>query len=55
MGELPRLADLYKISREEQDAYALESQRRAGVAIGEGRFRGDRSVTVPGEKVNRGR
>ncbi|MCL5778021.1 acetyl-CoA C-acyltransferase family protein [Limibaculum sp. FT325] len=30
----------HQISRAEQDAFALESQRRAGVAIGEGRFKG---------------
>jgi acetyl-CoA C-acetyltransferase len=33
------LADRYEISREEQDAYAVETQRRAGVAYDEGRFR----------------
>ncbi len=39
MGETAeRLADLYKISRFEQDEYALESQRRAGAAAREGRF-----------------
>ena len=32
------LADKYDISREEQDAFAAESQRRAAVAIAEGRF-----------------
>ena len=32
------LADKYDISREEQDAFAVESQRRAAVAIAEGRF-----------------
>ena len=32
------LAREYSISREEQDAYALRSQRRAAVAIEEGRF-----------------
>ncbi|MDT8344647.1 MAG: beta-ketoacyl synthase N-terminal-like domain-containing protein, partial [Thermohalobaculum sp.] len=30
----------HQISRAEQDAFALESQRRAGVAISEGRFKG---------------
>ncbi len=40
MGETAeKLADLHKISRDEQDAFALESQRRAGVAIREGRFK----------------
>jgi len=33
------LAVKWNISREEQDAFALESQRRAGVAIAEGRFK----------------
>ena len=34
MGETAeKLADLYSISREEQDAFALESQRKAGEAI----------------------
>lgn len=32
------LAEQYGISREEQDRFALESQRRAGQAIEEGRF-----------------
>ncbi len=32
------LATKWNISREEQDAFALESQRRAGLAIAEGRF-----------------
>ena len=39
MGETAeKLADLYSISREEQDAFALESQRKAGAAIAAGRF-----------------
>jgi acetyl-CoA C-acetyltransferase len=33
------LAVKHGISREEQDAFAVESQRRAGVAIAEGRFK----------------
>ena len=33
------LAVKWGISREEQDAFAVESQRRAGVAIAEGRFK----------------
>jgi 3-oxoadipyl-CoA thiolase len=33
-----RVADRYGVSREEQDRFALESQRRAGAAIREGRF-----------------
>jgi acetyl-CoA C-acetyltransferase len=32
------LAERYAISREEQDRYAVESQRKAGVAYGENRF-----------------
>ena len=52
MGETAeKLADLYTIGRDEQDAYALESQRRAGVAIREGRFRDEIvPVTVAGRK-----
>jgi acetyl-CoA C-acetyltransferase len=52
MGETAeKLADLYKISRDEQDAYALESQRRAGAAIQEKRFcREIVPVSVPGRK-----
>jgi len=39
MGETAEnLADIHKISREEQDAYAIESQRRAGRATASGRF-----------------
>jgi acetyl-CoA C-acetyltransferase len=39
MGETAeRLADLHEIGREEQDQFALESQRRAAVAIRERRF-----------------
>src|SRR5713226_9627790 len=45
------LADRYAISRQEQDAYAVETQRRAGVAYDEGRFRDEIvPVTVPGRK-----
>jgi len=45
------LADRYEISREEQDAYAVETQRRAGVAYNEGRFRDEIvPVTVAGRK-----
>ena len=52
MGETAeKLADLHKISREEQDELALESQRRAGVAIREGRFERQLvPVTVKGRK-----
>ncbi len=42
MGETAEiLAEQYKISREEQDAFALESHRRAGRAASEGRFSAD--------------
>jgi acetyl-CoA C-acetyltransferase len=52
MGETAeKLADLHKIPRDEQDAFALESQRRAGVAVREGRFRREIvPVTVSGRK-----
>jgi acetyl-CoA acetyltransferase family protein len=52
MGETAeKLADIHHISRDEQDAYALESQRRAGIAIQEGRFKREIvPVTVPGRK-----
>ncbi len=55
MGETAeKLADLYSIPREEQDAYALESQRRAGAAIRDGRFRPEIvPVTVTGRKGDR--
>jgi len=35
-----RVADEWKVARERQDAFALESQRRAAAAIEEGRFDG---------------
>ena len=39
MGETAEnLAKSYKISRREQDEYAVESQRRAGASIQSGRF-----------------
>jgi acetyl-CoA C-acetyltransferase len=45
------LADRYGISREEQDAYAVETQRRAGAAYDKGRFRDEIvPVTVSGRK-----
>lgn len=52
MGETAeKLADLYSIPREEQDAFALESQRRAGAAIEAGRFRDEIvPVEVAGKK-----
>ena len=46
MGETAEvLAETYKISREEQDEFALVSQQRAQEAIGAGRF-GDEMVAV---------
>ena len=52
MGETAeKLADLYTISRADQDAYALESQRRAGAAARDGRFRREIvPVTVSGRR-----
>lgn len=42
MGETAeRLADQYRIPREEQDAFALASQQKAGRALAEGRFEGE--------------
>jgi 3-oxoadipyl-CoA thiolase len=46
MGETAEnVADGWKVSREDQDAFAAESQRRAGEAIASGKFR-DEIVTV---------
>jgi 3-oxoadipyl-CoA thiolase len=46
-----RVADRYAVSRERQDAFALESQRRAGNAIEAGSFDGQVvPVEVPGRK-----
>ncbi len=52
MGETAeRLAELYGISRDEQDAFALESQRKAGHALAGGRLDDESfGVTVPGRK-----
>lgn len=51
MGETAEiLAEQYKISREEQDAFALESQRRAARAQSECRFQAE---IVPIEKVDK--
>ena len=52
MGETAEtLAREYGILRAEQDAYAVESQRRAGRARSEGRFQDEIvSVAVPGKK-----
>ena len=45
------VADQYAVSRDRQDAFALESQRRAVAAIEAGRFAGQLvSVSVPGRK-----
>jgi acetyl-CoA C-acetyltransferase len=52
MGETAEvLADEYKITREEQDEYALVSQTRAARAISAGRFDSEiASVTIEGKK-----
>jgi acetyl-CoA C-acetyltransferase len=52
MGETAeKLADIHKISRQEQDEYALESQRKAGAAIRARRFDDEIApVTVKGRK-----
>jgi acetyl-CoA C-acetyltransferase len=52
MGETAEvLAEHYKISREEQDEYALTSQTRAGRAIAAGRFDDELvPVTIEGKK-----
>ena len=52
MGETAEvLAEHYKISREEQDEYALMSQTRAGRAIAAGRFDAELvPVTIEGKK-----
>jgi acetyl-CoA C-acetyltransferase len=45
------LAEQYRISRQEQDEYAVETQRRAGLAYEEGRFHDEIvPVTVSGRK-----
>ena len=45
------VADQWTVSRERQDAFALESQRRAAAAIDAGRFDGQLvPVSVPGRK-----
>lgn len=52
MGETAeKLAEIHKISREEQDEFALESQRRAARAIEAGRFKDEISpVSVTSKK-----
>jgi acetyl-CoA C-acetyltransferase len=53
MGETAeKLADQYKIGRAEQDQFALESQRKAGVAIKERRF--DAEITPVTVKDRKG-
>jgi acetyl-CoA C-acetyltransferase len=45
------LVERYALTREQQDAFAAESQKRAEVAIREGRFKDEIvAVTVPGKK-----
>jgi 3-oxoadipyl-CoA thiolase len=45
------VADEWRVSRERQDAFALESQRRAAAAIADGRFEGQLvAVEVAGKK-----
>jgi acetyl-CoA C-acetyltransferase len=52
MGETAeRLAEEYKIGRDEQDRFALRSQERAARALAAGRFEAETfAVTVPGKK-----
>jgi acetyl-CoA C-acetyltransferase len=52
MGETAeKLAEVYRIPREEQDAFALRSQQRAAAALAENRFAGETfAVRVPGKK-----
>lgn len=52
MGETAeRLAELYKIPREEQDAFALRSQQRAARSQQEGRFEAELlAVRMPGKQ-----
>jgi 3-oxoadipyl-CoA thiolase len=52
LGETAEVvAERWCVSREEQDGFALESQRRAGEAIAAGRFRDEIvAVEVPGRK-----
>ena len=45
-----RVADRWNVSREDQDAYALESHRKAGAAVAAGRF-DDQIVPVPVQRV----
>jgi acetyl-CoA C-acetyltransferase len=53
MGETAEvLAEQYKISREEQDEYALLSQTRAGRAIAAGRFDAELKVRRPSAETS---
>lgn len=45
-----RVADRWNVSREDQDAYALDSHRKAAAALAAGRF-DDQIVPVPVERV----
>ena len=45
-----RVADRWKVSRQDQDAYALDSHRKAAAAVAAGRFK-DQIVPVPTERV----
>ena len=46
-----RVADRWKVSRADQDAYALDSHRKAATAVAAGRF-GDQIVPVPVQRVS---
>jgi 3-oxoadipyl-CoA thiolase len=53
LGETAELvADRWAVSREDQDAFAVESQRRAAIAIDAGRF-ADQIVPVPVSQADR--
>jgi acetyl-CoA acyltransferase len=47
-----RIAEQWGVSREEADEFAAESQRKAGVAQAEGRFKGE-MIPVPGKKKSK--
>jgi acetyl-CoA acyltransferase len=47
-----RIAEKWGVSREEADEFAAESQRKAGVAQAEGRFKGE-MIPVPGKKKSK--
>ncbi|HEX8228757.1 MAG TPA: 3-oxoadipyl-CoA thiolase [Chloroflexia bacterium] len=52
MGETAEnVAEQWRVSREDQDAFALDSQRKAAAAIEEGRFKDEMTpVTIPQRK-----